>query len=212
MGCCQSSNDEPAVAQSAADEVTKPGKSLSRSNSSINKNIDDFLQPRESKSRMQSSPKMKQKKASATTAETIELASFRSPSSSATNFGCAARRPSTPEASTVAQPIKCSGWLLKKGQGKGFLSRRNWKKRFFVLEGQTLQYFAKRGTDGSGKELKGELEIMSTSILPIRKVDGAKYDAMFDIIQRHPCIRVIHLRAPNGESDLNMWMEAVTNL
>ena len=38
------------------------------------------------------------------------------------------------------QPIKRSGWLQKKG-GQ---SRRNWKRRYFVLRGNKLQYFKKK--------------------------------------------------------------------
>jgi hypothetical protein len=34
-----------------------------------------------------------------------------------------------------------SGWLLKKGQGTSLVGRHSWKRRWFVIKGQTLFYF-----------------------------------------------------------------------
>jgi hypothetical protein len=113
------------------------------------------------------------------------------------------------------EAVAVQGWLLKKGQGSGIMGRRNWKRRYFVLQGNRLKYYAKKKQDDTttknlGHDLKGGITITTTSILPIRKVDGAKYDAMFDIIQRKPVQRVLHLRAIN-ETELNKWVKGVSN-
>lgn len=36
--------------------------------------------------------------------------------------------------SAGAKRVRHQGWLLKKGQGKGMMSRRNWKRRWFTLD------------------------------------------------------------------------------
>lgn len=50
-----------------------------------------------------------------------------------------------------------------------------------------------------------------SSILPIRKVDGAKYAHMFDMIQRQPENRVLHLRA-QSQADYDGWISAFSNI
>ncbi|KAL5247554.1 hypothetical protein ACHWQZ_G019434 [Mnemiopsis leidyi] len=47
-----------------------------------------------------------------------------------------------------------SGWLRKKGGGKGTLSRRNWLPRFFILQNTTLSYF-----EFEGGEVKGQINL-----------------------------------------------------
>jgi hypothetical protein len=117
---------------------------------------------------------------------------------------------STAKYINTTNSVDMEGWLLKKGQGRGVLSRRNWKKRYFTLQGNTLKYYGKYSSAHGFSDLKGQLQISNTSILPIRKVDGAKYYFMFDVIQRHPIMRVIHLRA-STESEEQLWIDAVSN-
>lgn len=49
-----------------------------------------------------------------------------------------------------------SGWLSKKGGGHGTLSRRNWKKRFFVLKDTSLKYY---DHDGDNAKLLGVVDV-----------------------------------------------------
>ena len=60
------------------------------------------------------------------------------------------------------QPIKRSGWLQKKG-GQ---SRRNWKRRYFVLRGSMLMYY------------KHEEDVTMTNLSPDKSMDvlGVKAD------------------------------------
>lgn len=48
-----------------------------------------------------------------------------------------------------------SGWLYKKGGGMSTLSRRNWKRRWFVLREAKLMYFE----NDSEEKLKGTIDI-----------------------------------------------------
>lgn len=239
MGCCQASptkEDETAVAemrpsspQRSESESSKSNdneehKSRIRTDSMISREIDDF---------MGTSSANKEHKTKKNDDIDVELSSFGRETknvadSKAANsslfaakdrksgFDKSARKSikrsnTTMEATSVAQVISCKGWLLKKGQGRGLMSRRNWKRRYFVLEGKHLRYYTKNGEDGNGIGIKGELAVMSSSILPIRKVDGAKYDAMFDVIQRHPIMRIIHLRGED-EDAMKMWLDSFAAL
>eukprot|EP00061_Rhincodon_typus_P007413 g29086.t1 len=49
------------------------------------------------------------------------------------------------------------GWLLKKGGGTSTLSRRNWKRRWFVLRESKLMYFE----NDSEENLKRTIDIRS---------------------------------------------------
>ena len=220
MGCCQASptkEDETAVAemrpsspQRSETEATKSTdneehKSRIRTDSMISREIDDFMGT-------SSATKTNKKNDEID----VELSSFSRETKNVADSEAATRKSmkrwnTTTEATSVAQVISCKGWLLKKGQGKGLMSRRNWKRRYFVLEGKHLRYYTKNGEDGNGIGIKGELAVMSSSILPIRKVDGAKYDAMFDVIQRHPIMRIIHLRGED-EDAMKMWLDSFAAL
>ena len=219
MGCCQASptkEDETAVAemrpsspQRSETEATKSSdneehKSRIRTDSMISREIDDFMGT-------SSATKTNKKNDEID----VELSSFSRETKNVADSEAARksmkRWNTSMEATSVAQVISCKGWLLKKGQGRGLMSRRNWKRRYFVLEGKHLRYYTKNGEDGNGIGIKGELAVMSSSILPIRKVDGAKYDAMFDVIQRHPIMRIIHLRGED-EDAMKMWLDSFAAL
>lgn len=237
MGCCQASptkEDETAVAemrpsspQRSETEATKSSdneehKSRIRTDSMISREIDDFM----GKSSATKTNKKNDEidvELSSFSRETKNVADSEAANSSLfpakdrkSDFDKSARKSmkrwnTSMEATSVAQVISCKGWLLKKGQGRGLMSRRNWKRRYFVLEGKHLRYYTKNGEDGNGIGIKGELAVMSSSILPIRKVDGAKYDAMFDVIQRHPIMRIIHLRGED-EDAMKMWLDSFAAL
>ena len=63
-----------------------------------------------------------------------------------------------------------SGWLLKRGESKAFLSSSAFKKRFVVLEAQrTLTYYA----DDTGKKAsKGSVDLASVTAVNARKDEG----------------------------------------
>lgn len=102
-----------------------------------------------------------------------------------------------------------SGWLLKKGSGKGVFGRRNWKRRFFRLEGHTLSYFTNARET---KRPKDSVSIKGARILEIDIEDGAKYEFMFDLklqkAEGDSFARVLHLRAENS-SDLEAWVNVL---
>ncbi|XP_063693837.1 unconventional myosin-X-like isoform X2 [Bolinopsis microptera] len=58
-----------------------------------------------------------------------------------------------------------SGWLRKKGGGKGTLSRRNWLPRFFILQNTTLSYFEFEGGESKGSiNLRQAVKILENNL------------------------------------------------
>jgi hypothetical protein len=241
MGCCQGKSaknisDAPAVAvvenknmPTTPQKEHMPKKGMhSKTDSMIERDIDEFMGVDNSAKRKRRKEKKKLQEAAAIAAAAgcIEMTTVGSKKTSdgfetlnetkedAAAAAAPSRKGGEGESNIAAmqqQVVVATGWLLKKGQGKGMLARRNWKKRYFVLERKRFRYFTKCSAEGEGLGLKGELTITSSSMLPIRKVDGAKYDFRFDLIQRHPVTRLICLRAET-EVEEKKWIAAVKSL
>ena len=237
MGCCQGKSaaktkNEPAVAveQDQSKTPSKPTKGLHRKTESmIERDIDEFMGVDNSAKRKRRKEKKKRQEAEAALAAAggIEMSTVQTTSNGFDTLvetkdndnggnggsgGNGGNGGEGGESNAESQKVvAATGWLFKKGQGKGFLSRKNWKKRYFVLEGKQLRYFTKCSAKGEGVGLKGEMVIMGNSILPIKKADGAKNNFRFDVIQRHPVTRVINLRAET-EAEENKWIAAVATL
>ena len=87
------------------------------------------------------------------------------------------------------------GWLTK--EGGGF---KSWKKRWFVLEGGALTYYAKKGG-----EKKGEIQLKTCG--STRAEDYKDKPHCFKIVTTS---RTYHFCAPDGNS-MKEWIEAITN-
>jgi hypothetical protein len=238
MGCCQGKSaaktkNEPAVAVEQDQSKTtpsKPAKGLHhKTESMIERDIDEFMGVDNSAKRKRRKEKRKRREAEAALAAAggIEMSTVQTTSNGFDTLvetkdndkrengdggnGGNGGNGGESKAEALQKVVAATGWLFKKGQGKGFLSRRNWKKRYFVLEGKQLRYFTKCSAKGEGVGLKGEMVIMGNSILPIKKADGSKNNFRFDVIQRHPVTRVINLRAET-EAEENKWIAAVATL
>lgn len=59
------------------------------------------------------------------------------------------------------------GYLLKKGRGESTFGRKNWKRRWFILEDQTLSYYEdfnlQSGTPGT---FKGRTDVADCILVP----------------------------------------------
>jgi len=73
------------------------------------------------------------------------------------------------------------GWLEKKGKGESFMGRQNWKRRYFILEGDKLSYFDKM-------EDKNPIKT-----IPIRNSDSVEVIDVQDKKRLH-CFRLITYR------------------
>merc|ERR1711879_36762 len=90
------------------------------------------------------------------------------------------------------------GYLTKKGA-----KVKNWKRRWFVLKGDTLYYYKTR-TD---LEQKGEIQInTSTSCTMEGKKDDGKY--YFTIVTPKRKYKMF----ANSEETVNLWVQLITKL
>ncbi|RYY69389.1 hypothetical protein EON63_23740 [archaeon] len=58
------------------------------------------------------------------------------------------------------------GFLFKKGRGDSSFGRRNWKKRWFILEDRELIYYEDLDNTGQPVGLKGKTDIRDAEITP----------------------------------------------
>lgn len=96
--------------------------------------------------------------------------------------------------------LKC-GWLMKKGGGTTTLSRRNWKRRWFVLKDNILTYHE---TDVEGAKSLGTIDIRNA----IRIVDDGVKENGFSIITEN---RTYHVIAENT-NDWNHWFNILNRV
>jgi hypothetical protein len=90
--------------------------------------------------------------------------------------------------------IHC-GWLEKKGR-----VMKNWKRRWFTLRLQLLEYF-----DAQNGNKKGDIEISSETIVLLR--DGSTHLFKFGIQTGN---RILEL-STNSDQDRIQWMDAIHN-
>ncbi len=58
------------------------------------------------------------------------------------------------------------GYLFKKGRGDSSFGRRNWKKRWFVLENQILRYYDDLDANGAPSGLRDTIDITGSICQP----------------------------------------------
>jgi len=130
--------------------------------------------------------KFAQKKAVPQQEEDEELTFSDAPTSSSTTS-------SHPDDS---KPIIKEGWLEKKGQ-----TRRNWNKRWFVLRGSTLSYYAAQDY----KVLKGRVNLVGSRVLTHAVKRGEEKPLIFAI--RNPD-RDFIIRA-SGLDEKDSWIKVI---
>jgi hypothetical protein len=59
------------------------------------------------------------------------------------------------------------GFLFKKGRGDSSFGRRNWKRRWFVLEENLLSYFENLDSHGKPVGLKDSVDIFGCQVIPV---------------------------------------------
>ncbi|KAK2946509.1 putative PH domain containing protein [Blattamonas nauphoetae] len=103
---------------------------------------------------------------------------------------------SYPERVEAHTPVE--GWLTKQGH-----FRKNWKRRWFTLQGNTLHYSEK---PNSPKEL-GTISLKGTSIKSGESVGGSPFT--FHLFQpNNPSAKEFYLRA-DDVNQMNAWVTAI---
>lgn len=67
--------------------------------------------------------------------------------------------------------LEMEGFLLKKGKGESSFGRRNWKKRWFILEGQKLSYYEDLDKNFAPVGLKGSIDVKGCEVAPAEHKD-----------------------------------------
>eukprot|EP01039_Chlorochromonas_danica_P004458 gene4458-4883_t len=96
------------------------------------------------------------------------------------------------------------GYLNKKGKGESSFGRRTWKKRWCILEDQTLSYFEDLDKQGLPVGPKGQLDITQAMV---EGVDHKEKDFVFLIKSSHDN-QGTFFQAPDLKS-YNAWMKAL---
>ncbi len=98
------------------------------------------------------------------------------------------------------------GYLFKKGRGDSTFGRHNWKRRWFVLEGNNLTYY------DSFDLTKDEPVVMKGST----PVDGSKVEVIqhkekqFCFSLKHDSRKPLYMHAEN-EKEMNLWLSALNS-
>lgn len=93
------------------------------------------------------------------------------------------------------------GYLWKKGRGKSSLGRRNWNRRYFVLQKSVLTYY--RNSYSVPKKPKGSLYVYGAQMRVVPVVGDAMW--RFDIMVPGDHSNVFHLRAESNAA-LDSWL------
>jgi hypothetical protein len=98
------------------------------------------------------------------------------------------------------------GFLEKKGSGESAFGRRNWKSRWFVLEGSTLFYYDDfDSAKGVPAALKGTHDVMGCEVTQI-----SHHDRQHVFIVSSPDKKVHQMSAPS-EKVMNLWIKAIAH-
>ena len=97
------------------------------------------------------------------------------------------------------------GYLFKKGSGDSFLGRHNWKKRWFVLEGDNLTYYEEFDlTKDEAVVMKGSTPVTGSKVELIHH-----REKQFCFSLKHDS-RTLIMHAEN-EKELNLWLSALNS-
>ncbi|KAE8880648.1 hypothetical protein PF003_g35342 [Phytophthora fragariae] len=98
----------------------------------------------------------------------------------------------------VPEPVSCAGYLTKQGH-----KRKSWKKRYFILRGNTISYYSDydMANNSKGKPLAEVL------VEDVQKWDGEPFGFMFMTNEQVP----YYVYADN-DRERNKWMNALNKL
>ncbi|KAL4094815.1 hypothetical protein PRIC1_010468 [Phytophthora ramorum] len=98
----------------------------------------------------------------------------------------------------VPEPVSCAGYLTKQGH-----KRKSWKKRYFILRGNTISYYSDydMANNTKGKPLAEVL------VEDVQKWDGEPFGFMFMTNEQVP----YYVYADN-DRERNKWMNALNKL
>lgn len=87
------------------------------------------------------------------------------------------------------------GYLNKKGRGDSSFGRRNWKRRWFILESHILTYFEELDLEtGIPHSQKGLTDVSGCEIVPVTETDKK-----FTFVIRHPVRNPLYLQADDAK-------------
>jgi hypothetical protein len=97
------------------------------------------------------------------------------------------------------------GYLRKQGGGTSVMGRKNWKKRFFVLEGASLSYYEDEETRMEKKPLNAQ-----PYVLPFCDVllDTAADEAFSGVGKQKFCFTVKPCSSRGGKGPLSLEAES----
>ena len=101
-----------------------------------------------------------------------------------------------------------SGWLQKRGTGKGVMGRQNWKRRWFVIKGSQCKYYASAAED---EKPKGVIDLSGCTVKAHPRPEKEKKgEFQFDV---HPPpgaeIDEVRALAAASSSERERWMRAL---
>ncbi len=90
------------------------------------------------------------------------------------------------------------GYLFKKGRGDSSFGRRNWKRRWFILEENELRYYDDLDTQGQPSGLRDAIDIGGCSVLPV-----THHEKKFTFVLKFPpeanCADIL-MQAPDAKA------------
>jgi len=99
------------------------------------------------------------------------------------------------------------GYLYKKGTGSSAIGRKNWKRRWFLLEGAALSYYESFNHDtGEPIDLKGTVQVNSLRIEPVMHKD---YRFTFVAKDEQLQKTILFLRADEKNS-MDLWIRTLS--
>ncbi|OQS07495.1 hypothetical protein THRCLA_00493 [Thraustotheca clavata] len=98
-----------------------------------------------------------------------------------------------------------TGILYKKGQGRRWFGRRNWKPRYFILTSNKIMYFTFEGGDQRGeldlsKLTKEDIQVMPADCIKTGKSPSTIWRVSVQVPNRR------FVFAANSEYEMNMWV------
>jgi hypothetical protein len=101
---------------------------------------------------------------------------------------------------------KMEGLLDKKGGGESMFGRRNWKQRYFTLDGTVLRYYAEFDFNtGVPSDEKGQYDLQGCKVERLMHHHDRQF--VFSILATGST-KTHYMSAPN-EAIMNLWLKAV---
>ena len=106
--------------------------------------------------------------------------------------------------SRAEEMATATGWLWKRGSGKGALGLKNWKRRWFVLEYPLLHYYRNPG-DATPR---GTVNCEQVTLSETAGMERTGREHCFMV--HHPARKIYFLQAED-EADMMSWVKASRN-